>query len=166
MLKGLVLFVLSWFAWLPVAVFAVRGKYPQWLLTPDDPVSPFGQYEETVRKVYARWGRYVGDLYWLGWRNKLFGLSYKWKPDWLKSGTKYDFIRKHISREQYGPLTVYSLHWVEWYYLVQVDLGLFAMLWGHRIDNIYHSEEGRTVRHPNMDGRPTFTFRSRKAMKR
>jgi len=67
------------------------------MVTPDDPVSPFGSgttpgasYEATQVKIYERFGRYIGDCVWLGWRNSGYGVSYYTKPDWLKrEGLRY-----------------------------------------------------------------------------
>lgn len=74
-----------------VLFFAIKGKYPPLMLTPDDPVSPFGSgttpgasREPTQMAVYRRFGRYIGDVVWLAWRNGGYGIAYWLKPDWLK----------------------------------------------------------------------------------
>jgi hypothetical protein len=73
------------------------GRYPWWMVTPDDPVSPFGSgttpgasREPTQMAVYERFGRAVGDFVWLGWRNSGYGIAYWLKPDFLKRpGLRY-----------------------------------------------------------------------------
>jgi hypothetical protein len=61
------------------------------MVTPDDPVSPFGSgttktasTEPTQMMIYKRFGRWVGDVVWLAWRNAGYGYAYAQKPDWLK----------------------------------------------------------------------------------
>lgn len=70
-----------------VFVYAMlQLRYPWWMITPDDLPSHgphFGYYEATVRKVYERFGKRIGDFYWLGWRNVLYGLRYRLKPAFL-----------------------------------------------------------------------------------
>lgn len=78
----------------------VRGDLPWWLswFETFDERLPGGMYEPTVRKVYARVGRYWCSVYWLAWRNRMFGLA-KFlfgKPDgahWLET-------------RRFGPLVV------------------------------------------------------------
>lgn len=166
---GLFIFLLRFVTW-PVVLWQARtGKYSWWLTTPDDPfakgepVPHFGHYESSVREVYARWGRYWGDVYWLVIRNANFGLTYWAKPEWMKMIATYKYIQRLIGVRRYGPVQVYVLRHVGVYRLIRVDLGLFGIIWGWRIDNIYKSEPGREVVHPNMDGRPSFSIRSRKA---
>lgn len=55
----------------------IRGDLPSWakfLSTPDERL-PGGMYEATVASVYAKYGRWVTSLYWLGVRNCLMGLA-------------------------------------------------------------------------------------------
>src|ERR1700752_1135985 len=46
----------------------------QWLNTPDDPGCQQGLYEQQVIAVYDWGGFYWKTLYWLGWRNQMYGL--------------------------------------------------------------------------------------------
>lgn len=78
-LLGLLSLVLDPLAFILVPIFAIFGKYPWWMLTPDDTVSPFGMYEEAMRKAYKK-GRWWGDVVWLAWRNRFYGLLYSFKP--------------------------------------------------------------------------------------
>lgn len=62
-----------------VVPFADRytGRLPRafwWLETPDNRL-PGDLKEPTVRKVYERFGFYLTSVYWLGWRNRAYGLS-------------------------------------------------------------------------------------------
>jgi hypothetical protein len=49
-----------------------------WLETPDERL-PGGTYEPTVWAFYTRWGRWLCSLYWLGWRNQLHGLAFRYR---------------------------------------------------------------------------------------
>jgi hypothetical protein len=167
---------------LPIAaVLAIKGKYPWWLLTPDDQVSPFGcgttpgaSNEPTMRAVYKRLGRYVGDVWWLGRRNRMYGLAYAMKPDWLKRpGLRYLDVAMWKAGDSI--------------YLRQPDdtvlrertikLGFLYLIVGHRLSPIWnaHYEElerhanglppiGRPLHHPNMDARPIVTVRSKRTL--
>lgn len=191
-IQGLFLFVAGWFV-LPVVMWQARsGRYSWWLDTPDDPfvageLAPhYGAYEESVRRVYARWGRYWGDVYWLGVRNRLIGLAAHWRPRWLDHVKTYRSVQsgmvvesgRFVTFYQFNPLITdeafsamlaelgawpWELDYLECWV---IDFRLFAVIAGSRIDNIWHADPDAPVRHPNVDGRPTFTFRSRKAMQR
>lgn len=187
-LLGLLQFLAGFLA-TPVVMWQARTRrYSAWVLTPDDPfVRPlrdreerpehFGWNEPTVRAFYAKHGRYWGDVYWLGWRNRAFGLAYRLKPEFLKSPdlTSYEPMRRAMSRTAGRVVTTYRyrphhrLQAIDGHKpltMRAVDVGLFGILIGPRIDNIWHSEPTRVVVHPNMDGRPALAFRSRKALKR
>lgn len=164
-----------------VPIYAIRGKYPWWMITPDDPVSPFGSgttstssTEPSQMKIYKTFGRYIGDLVWLGWRNSGYGYSYSLKPDWLKNpDIKYENLI--VWRDQNK------------FYLKQPDgtilkethykLGPFILIYGYRIEPIYnghieniglreaHLERApRPGFHPNMDGRPIISLRTKQTM--
>jgi len=158
-LIGLALLLLWPLALLAVMVCAVRGRYPWWMTTPDDPfvrgeAAHFGAYETTVRAVYARFGRYIGDVYWLGLRNQLFGLRYWLKPDRFKGITDYSRMRRRIDPPR-GALTVYC---VEGYRLWQWRVGPFELLAGWMVRGA--ALDPFTPRQPvNMDFRPTFSPR-------
>jgi len=158
-LLGLLLILLRPFALLAVMVCAIRGKYPWWLITPDDlprPGAPhFGHYEPTTRSVYARFGRYWGDVYWLGWRNALFGLAY-----WFKPAALYP-DRERITR-------VRVLCWGLWcpglvctvngYSMLRLEIGRIVLLAGYKVDRMVF--DPRTPRDPvNMEGRPILSLR-------
>lgn len=60
-----------------VCAFARYGSLPKpfrWMETPDNPL-PGDLREPLVRKVYERFGFYLCSVYWLGWRNRAYGLS-------------------------------------------------------------------------------------------
>lgn len=152
---GFVVFLLSLFAPILTVPFAIRGKYPSILLTPDDTVSPFGQYEETVRKVYGRFGKVVGDWYWLGVRNRLMGLSYRLKPAGLKGLSDYS----SLDIERLGNTVVLKLDG-KIYKEKNTRIGPFTLISGWRLTPIYNTiREGNPVRAINMDGRPIFSIR-------
>lgn len=164
-----------------VLLCAIRGKYPWPLLTPDDPVSPFGcgtsggDVEPTVQKVYAKFGRYIGDIYWLGWRNSNYGLAYWLKPDWLKDpNIKYeDLIVGYTSGGMYTVLQPDgTLLWER-----NRKVGPFTLITGFRVAPIVEGalenrcrlaaggpRAPRPARHPNMDGRPIVSLRTRRTL--
>jgi hypothetical protein len=167
-----------------VLFYAVKGNYPWWMVTPDDPKSPFGSgttptasTEPTQMKIYRRFGRYVGDVIWLGWRNSGYGYAYSLKPDWLKDpNIKYEDLSLH--KETSGIKTTYVVSdgkntLVE----NQYKLGPLYLLVGHRVQPVYDGgmrnrswmAEGRPPAklpafHPNMDGRPVLSIRSTRTM--
>lgn len=51
-------------------------KWLQWLNTWDDPGCNQGMYEPQVASK-MKYGWYIKTLYWLGWRNQMYGLIYK-----------------------------------------------------------------------------------------
>lgn len=123
-LIGLLLLLLDIPARLLVLVLAIRGRYPWWLITPDDPVSPFGLYEPAMRRAYfgtaqplpggyywmrpTGWRRYWGDVLWLAGRNVLFGLTMWFKPNVfaIQDGESYHHILG-VKRE-YGWCQIYN----------------------------------------------------------
>jgi hypothetical protein len=141
-----------------VLVYAIRGKYPWWMITPDDlprKFAPhFGHYEETVRKIYKRFGRYIGDVYWLAFRNSNYGLAYHFKPDRFKAITDYSRFSHQIEYKRWG-----VLYRCEGYELRQIDLlWRFEILLGWQV-------RGAVLRpysprdEINMEFRPMFSIR-------
>lgn len=158
-MTGFLLTLLKLFAWLPVSIFAVTGHYPAWLVTPDDPVSPFGQYEATVRDVYARGGRYVGDVYWLGFRNPLYGLFYAFKPDFFKGLATYTHLDRaeHVGRYVRTVTITDPVSGQSWSER-SLTLGPAVIITGHRLTPVLDNDSPE-LRHPNMDARPVFSIR-------
>jgi hypothetical protein len=166
---GLVPLLFRPLAPLVVLAFALlRRPYPRWLDTPDDPfvrdgVGPHrGAYEPTVVRVYERFGRIVGDVYWLGLRNVLFGFLIAHKAPTLPA---YDYVnrvynyshlcyRSRVSLR--GRVTIYS---VDDYALVVVRLvGRIVLQFGWKVDRIVL--DPYTARNPlNAEARPTFAIR-------
>lgn len=163
---------------LTVPFYAIKGNYPWWMVTPDDPVSPFGSgttptasTEATQMKMYKLFGRYIGDLIWLGWRNGGYGYAYSQKPDWLKDpNIKYEEL------DIWGTVN-------DAVYLRQPDgtilrertyrVGPFRIITGYRLtpilsghlENKKRLEQGlerypRPAFHPNMDARPLVSLRT------
>jgi hypothetical protein len=159
-----------------VPIYAIKGRYPWWALTPDDPTSPFGQYEPTVREVYEAFGRYVGDVYWLAWRNSGFGYAYSQKPAWLKDPSiRYRDLQIYRDEE----LNTIILRSPDGTILRErtIRLGPLYLIYGHRLKPIWdaYCEEikqeqqglpllGRPLKHPNMDGRPIISIRTARTL--
>ncbi len=121
-----------------------------WYLTPDDLVSPYGAYEPTMRAVYAKYGKWIGDWVWLGFRNKGYGLKYKMTPDLFKVVTSYEDLNMVSTEGKY--LRVIDIEGYKEYCL---KLKYFHVLYGYRLrpvrDGIWKT--------PNMDARPIFSIR-------
>ena len=151
-MKQLVLFLASLVAPI-VCLFYRKGIW----LTPDDPVSPHGQYEPKVRAIYDRYGKFIGDWYWLGIRNTAYGLAYKWKPKILKDreGSTYCGLpmdnwtegnKRYITLRNYKETT--------WFFKN------FHIIYGYRLRPVWDTmRNGLAVRPLNMDGRPIFSVR-------
>jgi hypothetical protein len=152
-MKGFLLFLASLLAYVLVPFYAIKGKYPWWMVTPDDPVSPFGQYEESIRKAY-KWGRWWGDTRWLT-RNAFYGLKYRFKPDALKGVTDYSNLTTIRHKED-----VY-LFLDEVYVEKNRRFGPFVLITGYRLSPI-HNDKNIPRKEINMDGRPVFSIRTRR----
>ena len=165
-----------------VPLYAIRGKYPWWMLTPDDPVSPFGSgttptasTEHTQMKIYERFGRYIGDVVWLGWRNSGYGYAYSLKPEWLKDPSiKYEDLKIEGIPDQEVRLLQPDGSWIT---EKTHRLGPFRLIVGHRLTPILngHLENKMRLRqgleraprpgfHPNMDARPIVSLRTMRTM--
>jgi len=162
--------------------YAIKGKYPWWMVTPDDPISPFGSgttptssTEPSQMKIYATFGRYIGDLVWLAWRNSGFGYSYSLKPDWLKDpDIKYEDLiiwgtpnKEVFLKQPDGSILTEKT----------TKIGPFLLIRGHRLTPILngHLENKQRIErgeervrrpgfHPNMDGRPIISIRTKGTM--
>jgi hypothetical protein len=172
---------------LAVPIFAIWGRYPSLMRTPDDPVSPFGcgttptaSNEPTMAEIYSRFGRYVGDVVWLAWRNSGYGVAYYCKPGWLKDPSiKYERLKMEVDG-RYGERKL--TFWLRcpdgtWMHETQRRFGPFVLLTGYRIEPIWNGRmenlsrlargELRAPRpgfHPNMDGRPIVSIRTKRTM--
>lgn len=169
---GLALFLLQPVASLLVAVLVARGRVPWWADTPDDPYStgervdigdgagpvaaPYrGYYEQGVRRVHQLLGPRVADVYWLAWRNVLFGLRYRFKPAWLKQLRSYDGLTFSVERRLGADvLRLRELSEYRW------TLGPLVLIWGSALTQIRKHDPKQPVRRVNMDGRPIFTVRT------
>lgn len=153
---GVIITLLDPFARLLVLVLAIRGKYPWWIVTPDDPKSPFGLYEPAMRRVY-RFGRWWGDVCWLAGRNVLFGLAYYFKPPELMfsslgvvPGRMDIFKRGRVTRYTFGEYRQWT---------IELFPG-FGIQVGWKVDGyLGHERFASTNREPSMQGRPIFSIR-------
>jgi hypothetical protein len=172
-----------------VPIFAIWGKYPPLMLTPDDKVSPFGSgttpsasREPTQMKIYAwgtktfgpRFGRWLGDVVWLGWRNSGYGIAYYLKPEWLKDrNIKYEELDIQLEGELNNG--VVWLRQPDGTYLWETTrrFWFITLITGYRLTPIYSGaienrerlargdvRAPRPAFHPNMDGRPLVSIRT------
>ena len=146
----------------PLVTLVYRGG---WFNTPDDPASPHGQYEPKMRGIYARWGARVNDWWWLGVRNRAYGLAYAMKPRELKARVTYDGLTFHRWCDGASRFTI-----VGEVTECAIDCGWFHVLIGRRVTPIYNeiqenrrrAEAGEPLipyRPVNMDGRPILSLR-------
>jgi hypothetical protein len=155
-LQGLLLSVGGLLAPFYVPFFLLARHVPWWMVTPDDPVSPFGKYEAGVVAVYQRWGKFVGDWYWLGLRNALYGLAYRWKPDFLK-GLPFPYAQlrmTYLDRRFYRLIRVDRAD-----FELTLKLGPIVAILGRRLSPIWDNVPGQIPRPINMDARPIFSMR-------
>lgn len=134
-----------------VCLFYRRG----WFATPDDSVSPYGQGEPTMRRIYAKLGPRFGDWWWLGVRNRAYGLAYAMKPAHFKRMTTYAHVA--VTVRQKGRLRVIDVDGYKEYCL---SLGVAHIIAGYRLRPIVDGMgDGSTYRAVNMDARPILSIR-------
>lgn len=144
----------------PIVCLFYRGG---WFNTPDDPVSPRGMGEPFMRKLHAKVGPWLADYWWLGFRNKAYGLDYAMKPDHFKNMLCYYIDIGSVKVDQHGPLRIIDIDGYKEYTLA---LGFFHIIAGYRLRPIYdefrrQESEPRLipVRTINMDARPHLSLR-------
>lgn len=134
-----------------VCLFYRRG----WFLTPDDQVSPFGSYEPAMVRIYAKYGKFFGDWWWLGVRNRAYGLAYAMKPQHFKDLTTY--ANCAVTVEQKGLLRTITVDGFSEY---MVSLGLVHILAGYRLRPVAdEAQRNAPCRAINMDARPILSVR-------
>jgi len=148
-----------------VAWMLAGRRAPWWMITPDDLPSygpHFGYYEPTVRRVYDRFGKRIGDAYWLGKRNVLMGLRRRLTPTALRPQRdpnmgnifNYAHLVPQFKRKRGRWVTRYDIgHYRCWKWTI-----------GRRVKGIVGWKIDRIVDDPfngrqpiNMDGRPIFS---------
>jgi len=136
-----------------------------WFNTPDDPASPHGLYEPKMRGLHRRFGARVADWWWLGVRNRAYGLAYALKPAHFRDLTTYDDCRCWRGLDGRSRYTV-----VDGYSERAIDFGWCHLLFGYRVTPIYneiHENARRAAvgmepvpfRSINMDARPILSLR-------
>jgi hypothetical protein len=147
----------------PLVCLVYRGG---WFNTPDDPASPHGQYEPKMQRILARFGVLVNDWWWLGVRNRAYGLRYALKPAHFKRLTSYEVCR--LERRFYGLLRITR---VDGYAELALNCWWVHVIVGYRVTPIYNEAienaarrvEGAPLipfRAVNMDARPLISIRS------
>jgi hypothetical protein len=146
----------------PIVCLVYRGG---WFLTPDDPVSPFGcgttpgaSREPAMQRMYERFGRFIADWWWLGVRNRAYGLAYALKPEHFKAMTSYATDVRSWSYRWHGPLRRIEIDgFVEW----TLDAKVAHVILGWRLRPVW---DGLLVDVPvrpvNMDARPILSVRA------
>jgi hypothetical protein len=146
-----------------VCLFYRRG----WFITPDDLSSPHGQYEPKMRGILARFGPAVNDWWWLGVRNRGYGLRYRLKPALFRNLGTYE----HLPTERHtrGRLRITRVAGHSEYVM---DLTRLHIIYGYRMTPVYNEirwnarardegwlEQLIPFRPVNMDARPIFSIR-------
>jgi hypothetical protein len=137
-----------------VTLFYRKGIW----VTPDDPESPYGvgnasSNEPTMHWIYNNLGTFIGDWWWLGVRNRAYGLKYKFKPDFFKGLGTYDDLEKF--RFKSGLVTYTEVEgYPEWV----ISFYFFHVIVGYRMSPVYDTI-GK-VRPINMDARAIFSVRA------
>lgn len=148
----------------PLVTLVYRGG---WFNTPDDPASPRGLGEPAMRALHARFGAWLADWWWLGVRNRAYGLAYALKAPEFR-GLRYETISPVDVSYRAGRLRrIRILGRSEW----MLSLGLVHVICGYRLrpvlDELLRNWSGGWPRAPwdvphrpiNMDARPIFTVR-------
>lgn len=126
-------------------------------LTPDDTTSPFGRHEPTMARIYARFGTFIGDWWWLGVRNRAYGLAFRLKPDFFRHLHTYRGLA--ISQRRWkGPLRIIEIHG---YFEFTLSCRYFHVICGYRLRPIvdWILDGTQPYRAVNMDARPIFSIR-------
>ena len=122
--------------------------------------------------IYARFGRWVGDVVWLAWRNSGYALAYAVKPEFLKRpGIRYmdlviDDRRTPDLRAQLDPDGTYSDNSAErvgtvyvqapdgtWLWETTRKLGPVYLITGYRLSGIASGQYEDWMRE-TLGGRP------------
>lgn len=153
--------VLGSFAAPIVTLFYRQG----WFNTPDDPVSPRGIREPFMRKLHDKVGTWLADYWWLGWRNKAYGLAYALKPQYFK-----DLIYPLFEPEDFVVTRGKLVRTIQMFVYKEyaVDFKYFHILYGYRLAPIYNevmrnanNAQWDVPHRPiNMDARPIISFRA------
>lgn len=147
----------------PLVCLFYRGG---WFNTPDDPASPHGQYEPMMRRILARWGARVNDWWWLGMRNRAYGLAYAMKPAHFRALQSYEACVLWRYSEGRSRFTM-----VDGYYERAIVFRWCHLLVGYRVTPVYNerkenmrrAERGEApipFRPVNMDARPILSLRA------
>jgi hypothetical protein len=154
----------------PVVTLFYRGG---WFNTPDDPVSPRGQYEPFMQKLQAKVGPWWSDWWWLGVRNKAYGFSYAMKPAIFK-GLHYSSIPPGMLTSAVkwsGPFLCRIIDMLGYSEktctLVVYGFPVVTLIYGYRLRPILDEvlrNAGRSTwdvphRQINMDARPILSIR-------
>lgn len=139
-----------------------------WFNTPDNPDSPHGMYEPAMKAKHAKWGTYWADWWWLGIRNRAYGLRYSLKPEFFKSLDTYERLSiktRYLIASRYLNLREINVagykEWTLW-------CCFFHVIVGHRlrpirdefVNNMYLEPSMQIpFREVNMDARPIFSIR-------
>lgn len=111
--------------------------------------------------IYAKFGKFIGDWYWLGIRNTAYGLSYKWKPELLKLREGWLYRDLKMDKWEHGNTRVIRLFGPDETYVETVKTyKFFHVIYGYRLGPVYGTMiHDIPVRRNNMDGRPILSIR-------
>jgi hypothetical protein len=132
--------------------------------TPDNPDSPHGMYEQKMQGIHARFGTWIADWWWLGVRNRAYGLAYNLKPELFRNLSSYEHLQMY--RHAIGR-SVYTV--IEGYTERVIQFKRFHVIIGYRLtpiwDEVMNNRNGAGIpfRPVNMDARPIFSIRAGEA---
>ena len=138
-----------------VCLFYRKG----WYLTPDDNTSPFGEYEPAMQWIYKTFGTWFGDYWWLGWRNRGYGLTYALKPSQFKNCETYSkFAQTHTTKKIWKDRIAVRKYTIDGYPEWTFNLVIFHIIVGYRVRPAIETRD--FVRPINMDIRPILSIRT------
>ena len=84
----------------------------KFLETPDDQLIPSGLYEDTVLNIYKKYGWFISQWYWLGFRNVGHGFFYKYGYN-----TDQEPTSNLVKTKDFGPFQIRYGHKIlrDWY---------------------------------------------------
>lgn len=129
----------------------IRGKLPKWLSwfeTPDMPL-PGGLYEDTVNKVFLKYGKVICAWYWIGLRNRVHGFAkFLGRPSNMES--------HRVTLPQLDPSVFVVRPDKSWIYVRRWKKIGFSFTTGYRV---YATDNGHSTGKETYYASPAFTIK-------